>query len=188
MSARLDLAGRKFGKLSVISFSHIEGKDSVWLCLCECGKESRHFGYKLKNGHTKSCGCLMRELTCKRNLNRRGVPNKPQNYAAFKKILGFYKSNAKLKGLEFSLTEDEFMDIITKPCFYCEKPPLKLSSTNTGRLLYNGIDRIDNSRGYVLGNVLPCCTRDNKMRNVFLTVEETKVVVTALENFRREKK
>ena len=52
------------------------------------------------------------------------------------------------------------------------------------KFMYNGLDRIDPLKGYTKDNVLPCCKRDNYIRNKFLTVDETKVVVMALEEFR----
>jgi hypothetical protein len=30
-----------------------------------------------------------------------------------------------------------------------------------GKFTYNGIDRIDNSQGYIIDNVVPCCTKCN---------------------------
>ena len=47
------------------------GKDnnSRWVCKCDCGNEAIIGGNKLKNGHTKSCGCLVSEKARKRMLN-----------------------------------------------------------------------------------------------------------------------
>lgn len=56
-----NLTGLRFGKLIVISFNGKKGRSRVWNCLCDCGKESVVSGGNLKNGHTKSCGCLQQE-------------------------------------------------------------------------------------------------------------------------------
>lgn len=54
----LELAGRRFGRLVVMEptskryFSY-----RVWRCICDCGKIAEVASAKLKNGHTKSCGC-----------------------------------------------------------------------------------------------------------------------------------
>lgn len=54
-----DLSGKYFGRLKVIArISVTKYRDSVWLCRCRCGKEKHIRGGNLKNGHTKSCGCL----------------------------------------------------------------------------------------------------------------------------------
>lgn len=37
-------------------------------CCCECGKQVSVDGYKLRSGHTRSCGCLSSELAAQRNL------------------------------------------------------------------------------------------------------------------------
>jgi len=56
---RIDLIGKKFGKLEVIKYSHKNTKgNSHWVCKCECGTEKIVLGYNLNNGHTSSCGCL----------------------------------------------------------------------------------------------------------------------------------
>ena len=52
-----DLAGKKFGRLTVISK---EGTRR-WLCQCDCGNTTICHGASLKNGNTKSCGCFRRE-------------------------------------------------------------------------------------------------------------------------------
>lgn len=55
----VDLTGMKFGKLT--AFEYV-GKSSdgrtMWLCRCECGDEKAIRGHDLRNGRTKSCGCL----------------------------------------------------------------------------------------------------------------------------------
>ena len=63
-----DLTGRKFGRLTVIERAedHIQpnGKHQIqWLCKCDCGSEVIVRGSNLKNGNTKSCGCLQKEMT-----------------------------------------------------------------------------------------------------------------------------
>lgn len=58
MPKRLDISGEKYGKLTVVSYSHQnEHGKSVWTCKCECGNESKVVGSGLKSGHTTSCGC-----------------------------------------------------------------------------------------------------------------------------------
>lgn len=55
---RIDLTGRKVGKLSVVKFSHTDDKgQTFWLCICECGKEKVINSASLRRGKSKSCGC-----------------------------------------------------------------------------------------------------------------------------------
>ena len=56
---RLDITGKKFGRLTVIGYACTnKSRKSVWKCKCECGKETFVVGNRLIKGHTKSCGCL----------------------------------------------------------------------------------------------------------------------------------
>jgi len=67
--SRLDLTGEKFGRLTVVSFDSINKNGTpVWNCLCECGNKSKVTRSHLRSGSTKSCGCLARELSAKRQL------------------------------------------------------------------------------------------------------------------------
>lgn len=57
-----NLTGQRFGRLAVIQ---PKGKDNqgktVFVCLCDCGNLHPVTGHELRNGHTRSCGCLQRE-------------------------------------------------------------------------------------------------------------------------------
>ena len=60
----IDLTGKKFGNLTVISRAKNKGKLVAWNCICDCGNSVVVTGNNLKNGHTKSCGCL-KKITAK---------------------------------------------------------------------------------------------------------------------------
>lgn len=49
-----DIVGQKFGKLTVVKFAG----DGKWECKCECGNTTFTTTNHLRNGHTKSCGCI----------------------------------------------------------------------------------------------------------------------------------
>ena len=69
MSKFIDLTGQRFGRLLVM---HHYGKSknwqSTWLCKCDCGAEVVVVSQDLRNGHTKSCGCLRKEASIKHGL------------------------------------------------------------------------------------------------------------------------
>ena len=70
MSNLIDLRGQTFGRLIVIKRIENDHSKSVrWLCRCQCGGTSRSMGYNLKNGHTKSCGCLRIETSARMGLS-----------------------------------------------------------------------------------------------------------------------
>ena len=54
------LDGKKYGNLTVVKRHEINNKYNKprWLCKCDCGNTTIVDGDKLKNGNTKSCGCL----------------------------------------------------------------------------------------------------------------------------------
>jgi hypothetical protein len=55
-----NLVGKNFGRLRVVSEQVTPSIYRYWLCHCECGNDKVIRGTSLKNGNTKSCGCLMR--------------------------------------------------------------------------------------------------------------------------------
>lgn len=65
---KIDLLGRRFGRLVVMSETEKRGRHLRWLCQCACGDEVAVDGVNLRAGHTKSCGCLNREMTPTRAL------------------------------------------------------------------------------------------------------------------------
>lgn len=69
MRQKIDLTGQKFGKWTVIN-EIPERKDGkiYWHCKCECGNERDVYGYWLRKGKTKSCGCLQKEIMTKIHL------------------------------------------------------------------------------------------------------------------------
>lgn len=61
-----DLTGQRFGKLTVLSYDHINrGGFACWCCLCDCGNETIVPSGALKSGNTRSCGCLHAEASPK---------------------------------------------------------------------------------------------------------------------------
>jgi len=80
------------------------------------------------------------------------------------------------RGLEWTITWEEFEALAQRPCHYCES-----ASPRTG----SGLDRVDNRRGYTLDNVLPCCGRCNFIRGKELSVDEMLVVGAVLRGFAR---
>jgi|HubBroStandDraft_4_1064222.scaffolds.fasta_scaffold348795_2 hypothetical protein len=57
MSARIDLTGKRFGRLTVLGFSHVKNRKAYWSCQCDCGATNSPLGGNLRRGRTKSCGC-----------------------------------------------------------------------------------------------------------------------------------
>lgn len=95
----------------------------------------------------------------------------PDHRGAWNKSLGSYAGNAKRKGLSFSLTLEEFKTLCSSPCHYCGSLPEQKQYRGRDSIKANGIDRRDNSVGYVHENCLPCCTLCNYMKKAMSDVE-----------------
>ena len=54
----IDITGKTFGRLTVLEEVKPRCKPPKWLCQCVCGNTKEIIGASLKNGSTKSCGCL----------------------------------------------------------------------------------------------------------------------------------
>ena len=68
-----DLTGQRFGRLKVLAFAGRWGKSPApyWRCLCDCGQQTFCTTWNLLRPtppHSRSCGCLRRELARSRQL------------------------------------------------------------------------------------------------------------------------
>lgn len=52
-----DLTGKKFNMLTAL-YIDTEKQSTYWVCKCDCGRTCSVNYSNLKNGHTKSCGCI----------------------------------------------------------------------------------------------------------------------------------
>lgn len=57
----IDLTGRTVGRWTVVGYAERRGRKHYWRCRCECGVEKTIHGEHLKEGRSRSCGCLNRE-------------------------------------------------------------------------------------------------------------------------------
>lgn len=68
MSKKIDLEGQRFGRLiAVTSTKKNKHGQTMWLCRCDCGNLAQIRIDHLRKNLIKSCGCLKKELTIKRN-------------------------------------------------------------------------------------------------------------------------
>lgn len=88
--------------------------------------------------------------------------------SAAKQCLREYRYKAKKKCLPWELTFQEFYSITQQPCYLCHSPPSNMARIAQGHFIYNGIDRVDNERGYERDNVRPCCAVCNWMKGDML--------------------
>ncbi|MYW24988.1 hypothetical protein GTY48_15580 [Bacillus thuringiensis] len=65
MNEFVDLTGKTFGRLTVLSLSHKARNGTYFNCICECGVEKKVVRNKLTTGKTVSCGCYHKEKVTK---------------------------------------------------------------------------------------------------------------------------
>lgn len=90
-----------------------------------------------------------------------------------REILRGYKTKAKNRDYSWELTDKQAWDLMQWPCTYCgaEKTNHRKhygQGKNKGKILFevffNGLDRLDNNEGYIIGNVVPCCHWCNRAK------------------------
>jgi hypothetical protein len=77
-----------------------------------------------------------------------------------------YTAKAEEKHLNFDISEAFFLELTKQDCYYCGIPPFRVVKSHTGKsdYVYTGVDRIDSSKGYEYGNVVPCCFECNRAK------------------------
>jgi len=138
---------------------------------CDCGNETIVFGQDLSSKKTQSCG----SGTCSlRYYDDRTMP-------AFNTVYNTYKRTAIKRGLHFDIDVNTFRDMTKQECYYCGVKESNTQNTKTGthiaKYTYNGLDRIDNSIGYIESNVVPCCNRCNHAKH---TMSQSEFIALAI--------
>lgn len=153
-----DFVGFKNIAYTVIDFDHVANKKLYYKCKCHnCGSEIIVRKDNILEATQKHC------VKCKGN----GI--KPTIEAPINVYKYYYKEGAAKRGFIWELSDEDFREIISKPCHYCGESPKPLQSLtrykNVKEELYvNGVDRIDSNLGYTKDNCVPCCTMCNRMK------------------------
>jgi len=159
-----DLTGLTFGNWFVIGPCEIRksklGKSvSFWLCRCLCGREQFVRGAQIVYGSSTQCKwCGSRKL--------------PFGESARRTVLEQYKREAKERGFSWNLSEKQFDSLTKNDCFYCGIIPSNIRTLpDMSFFSYSGIDRVDNTRGYEVDNVVSCCKICNRAKDKMPQVE-----------------
>lgn len=150
--------GQRSGRYEVIDPGPIYvGKLRHVLIRCDCGFENEVREYDFISGNAKQCrSCVTKKMHEKRRL--------PDNQSAWNDLYNDYVQSAKSRNLDFKLSTAEFFAIVKLPCFYCGSAPSSQKKCRSSVAVYNGIDRLDNSKGYVHRNVAACCRICNQWK------------------------
>ena len=130
--------------------------------VCKCGKpviseftscasctRKRHARTKRQRAERKTAGSCLR-------CNEPAVATKSRcTRCMLKEFAGQTRRSARVRNLPVAVSDAALRFIAQQACHYCG---------GTDSKGFNGIDRKNNSRGYVRGNMLPCCWTHNNMR------------------------
>lgn len=121
----------------------------------------------------------------------------PKGQSGFNHIKRIYIRNAGLRKLEFDLTDKQLHKLFSSRCAYCGDTPSKIAKFTyrnyspegilNSQYLYNGIDRINNSKGYIMKNCVTCCEKCNRMKFAYAEKEFLKHI-EKIYNYRKENK
>lgn len=141
---RDDLVGKKYGFWTVIEKSDEKSSSSgyktQWLCECSnCGQQSLVERCNLVTGKSKGC------WHCRRDVQ--STFHFPNTW--YRRLL----DQAKLRGHEFTVTEEELFEVWEKQNRQCAITGLPLEITKSNKTNTGSLDRIDNSLGYTKDNV-----------------------------------
>ena len=180
---RIELAGLRFGRWLVLEATQRYSRmgQRYWSCRCDCGVVREVLGPNLRYGTSGSCGCLSREISGARfkALDREGDKNPeaaeararlgrfyiPTKYKWFRLCAGRYYS-AKKRGVDvgFDSAQEFALHCIDIAPEFC--PALGLRLEFGGEIESSpSIDRIDNSQGYVRGNIQVISQKANRIKS-----------------------
>lgn len=81
-----DLTGETFGLLTAVAYAGADTSHrTMWDCVCECGEKVTVRGQRLRDGHTKSCGCLVKRRMA--TLNRTHGKSKTVLYRVWRGMI-----------------------------------------------------------------------------------------------------
>lgn len=160
--------GTRFGNWTVIGSGQKPGKRAAGrhttsLCRCSCGITRFVKNTVLSKGRSQSCGHVSQFERSKSPRTKLATGMAARNAALY-----HIKHGAKLRGVFLSLTDETVLRLMDEPCYWCGRMKVNVSSQKdyNGEFRYNGIDRLDNSKGYVPENVVACCGPCNKTKNI----------------------
>lgn len=169
-----DLTGMIFGRLTILEMTpERKHKCVVWKCKCICGNIKYVQSTLLVSKGVQSCGCLPKERMRAIGkqygaINGSNYEGKPLGIAARNEVYRNYKQHAKTRNLVFDLDMQIFERLTSLNCHYCNIEPYQYGGKHArmynGVYVYNGIDRMDSSIGYIESNCVSCCGTCNRAK------------------------
>lgn len=179
------MIGKKYGRLRVIELKSIN-KNIVSLlyalCKCDCGNIVETEACNLRKLVTRSCGCLRKEsYKCGEAHHSWYSVGLITSYI-FNKI----KASATVRALDFNITREYMWELFQKQNGKCVFSGIDLTfgSVDDKKTTTASLDRIDNNKGYVEGNVQWVHKEINFMRGQ-MTVENFLKACELISNYNK---
>lgn len=159
----------------------MQDKGKTLICKCDCGKIKEIGKKNVIYGRTKSCGCYNAKLISQRAKSKDSAFRRSRDIHTgtdliINDIFAPIRKRAKERGIFFDLSPIDLDEKFKKQCGRCVFTGILLSLPTTAKerrkcLHTASLDRIDNSKGYVKGNIQWIHKRINIMRHK-LSIEE----------------
>lgn len=183
-----NLTNCRFGKLKVLSRNKYRASDGRFRyqarCQCDCGTIKNISVGALKAGRTKSCGCDKSRYSKIRGENN-------VQWTGHGKISGHvwstFKRRSNKREHKFNLQIEDAWDLYLKQNGLCALTKLPIGFGKWNERPTASLDRIDNSKGYELGNVQWVHKDVNIMRNVYSVDYFIKICELVADNFLNSK-
>ena len=112
----------------------------------------------------QSCGCMQSKRD--RRVVGSGRRSAEGTRVEINNLISIYKSNARKRGVSFDLTYTQFETLVDGECYFCgDTGGNTLRKRGYNVYSYTGIDRVDNSVGYLPSNCVSCCSWCNRAKN-----------------------
>jgi hypothetical protein len=152
-----DLTGQKYNKILLVRYIG----QNKWKChsyeaQCDCGNIFNVEGSDVKSEKIKSCGCAK---------NDKQKAKADYFRSALRVVYAGYRNKAKPRGIEFDLEFEDFRRMCQENCYYCGCGPSNIKKNAGQEFKYNGLDRVENMKPYVLSNCVPCCYICNQAKH-----------------------
>lgn len=178
---KINLVGKSFGRLTVTEPAPNKNKRVAWLCKCECGNTKTILAGLLMVGHTKSCGCLHKEIATNNIRKQHGSGVDNPNYkhgarAAKHAEYNIWKSmNQRCNNPNYDRFKDYGGRGITVCSEWTNSYESFIADMGPRPSPKYSVERIDNNKGYSPDNCKWATQHEqmaNTRRNVFLTHED----------------
>lgn len=164
------LMGQTYNKFTVIDvfYGTLRNKNgTICRCKCVCGNIRDYFAADAKR--KTSCGCMRNLRVSTMRLGKPSPTRKDYGVSSANSFYRGYLYRAKKAGIIFDLTKEEFLRLTKQNCYFCGVEPqamYKRTKTEHGHHIHNGVDRLNNEKGYLKDNCVPCCKWCNFAKNI----------------------